>query len=426
MTPVIDVFDERILIVAPTGRDAALAAESLRREGLCSLICEDLVQLCDEIRRGAGALLVAEEALFPRELPAFTDCLSVQPPWSDVPVLLLTRGRELQENSRLVQSLASVGNITVLERPLSALTLFTSVQTALRTRRRQYQVRDLIDQQKEAAEALRASQREVLQLNAELEQRVAQRTAELRAANGELEAFCYSVSHDLRAPLRAIDGFALSVIEHCNGALDDTALSYLERARKGVQRMQQLINDLLSLSRLSRAQMSNERVNLSALVSAIARELEQSEPGRTGVEFRITPGIWVRGDPALLRIALENLLGNAWKFTGKKPDAWIEFGLTTEQGEPALYVRDNGAGFDMAFASKLFVPFQRLHTGHDFPGSGIGLAIVQRILRRHDGEVWAEGERGAGASIYFRWPNALCASTSLPAKPVLRPGSGVA
>jgi signal transduction histidine kinase len=421
VSPAIDVFDERILVVAPTGKDGALAAESLRREGLCSFVCKDLVQLCDEFRRGAGALLVAEEALFPRELPAFTDCLSMQPPWSDVPVLLLTRGRELQENSRLVQSLAPVGNITVLERPLSALTLSTSVQTALRTRRRQYEVRDLIEQQKEAAEALHASQREVLQLNAELEQRVAQRTSELRAANGELEAFCYSVSHDLRAPLRAIDGFALSVMEHCNGALDETALSYLDRARKAVQRMQQLINDLLSLSRLSRAQMNIETVNLSALVTTIARELEQSDPGRTGVEFRIMPDVWVRGDAALLRIALENLLSNAWKFTGKKTGALIEFGVTMEQGEPTLFVRDDGAGFDMAFAAKLFVPFQRLHTSHEFPGSGIGLATVQRIIRRHNGEVWAQGKRGVGAYIYFRWPGALRASPNRTLKSVYGP-----
>ena len=404
MNEVIDVFDERILIVAPTGRDAQLAAESLRRQGLCSLVCEDLVQMCDEFRRGAGALLIAEEAMFPRELPSFIDCLSLQPPWSDVPILLLTRGRDLQENSRLMQSLSPAGNITVMDRPLSALTFSSTVHAALRTRRRQYQVRDLIEQQKQAAEALRASQREVLQLNAELEQRVAQRTAELRAANSELEAFCYSVSHDLRAPLRAIDGFALSVIEHCNGNLDETAISYLDRARRAVQRMQQLIDDLLSLSRLSRTQMNIERVNLSAMAAVIARELQQSDPGRPGVEFRIEPDIHVRGDAALLRIALDNLLGNAWKFTGKKPNALIEFGVTTAHGEPAFFVRDNGAGFDMVFADKLFAPFQRLHTNHEFPGSGIGLAIVQRIMRRHNGEVWAEGTRGQGACVYFRWP----------------------
>jgi light-regulated signal transduction histidine kinase (bacteriophytochrome) len=276
------------------------------------------------------------------------------------------------------------------------------VRTALRTRRRQYQVRDLLEEQKAAAEALRASQEEATRLNAELEQRVARRTAELRAANGELEAFCYSASHDLRAPLRAIDGFTLSAIERCNGSMDELARSYLERARGAVRRMQQLIDDLLSLSRLSRAQLSFEDVDLSALADSVMHALQQAEPERTGVTFIIEPQMVVRGDPALLRIALENLLGNAWKFTSKKPDALIEFFSQNQDGQRVFCVRDNGAGFDMQFAGKLFTPFQRLHTGHDFPGSGIGLATVQRIVRRHDGDVWAEGQPGQGACVWFR------------------------
>lgn len=397
----VEEFDRRVLILAPQGKDAVLAANVLRRDGLGSRKCDDLMALCDEWKRGAGALLMAEEALQIRELPVLAESLSRQPAWSDVPIIVLTRIHDHQANLRLLQAFTPTSNVTLLERPLSALTLVTTVQTALRMRQRQYQVRDLIEQQKSVTEALRASQDEVLKLNAELEQRVVQRTAELRAANSELEAFCYSVSHDLRAPLRAIDGFALSVLEHCDGTLDDTARDYLARARAAARRMQQLINDLLSLSRLSRAQMSPERVDLSSIAQSVARELQQREPERGGVEFKIAPNLRVKGDAALLRIALENLLGNAWKFTGKRKHAIIEFFAQPGESTPVFVVRDNGAGFDMAYASKLFVPFQRLHTSHDFPGSGIGLATVQRIIRRHGGEVWAEAVSGKGASIYF-------------------------
>jgi signal transduction histidine kinase len=403
----VDVLDERILLLAPSGKDAALAAEVFRREGLCSRVCEELIELADELRRGAGVLLLAHEALLPRELPALVEALRRQPAWSDIPVLILTRGRNPQEDMRLVQSFAPAGNVTLMERPLSTLGLTTTVQSALRTRRRQYQVRDLLEEQKETAEVMRTSQQEILKLNVELEQRVAHRTAELRAVNQELEAFCYSVSHDLRAPLRAIDGFALTVLEHCNGSLDATAREYLERARGAAQRLQRLIDDLLGLSRLSRTEMKVERVNLSAMAEAIVRELTQTQTERREVEVIIAPEIFVQGDAALLEIALRNLLGNAWKFTSKRARAVIEFGVQSVNGAPAIFVRDNGAGFDMTYASKLFAPFQRLHTGHDFPGSGIGLAIVMRVIRRHNGEVWAEGRRDQGASVYFRLPGLI-------------------
>ena len=407
MNSAVDVLDERILLLAPSGKDATLAAEVFRREGLCSRVCEDLIELADELRRGAGVLLLAHEALLPRELPPLVEALRRQPAWSDIPVLILTRGRNPQEDMRLVQSFAPAGNVTLMERPLSTLGLTTTVQSALRTRRRQYQVRDLLEEQKETAEVMRTSQQEILKLNVELEQRVAHRTAELRAVNQELEAFCYSVSHDLRAPLRAIDGFALTVLEHCNGSLDATAREYLERARGAAQRLQRLIDDLLGLSRLSRTEMKVERVNLSAMAEAIVRELTQTQTERREVEVIIAPDIFVQGDAALLEIALRNLLGNAWKFTSKRARAVIEFGVQSVNGAPAIFVRDNGAGFDMTYASKLFAPFQRLHTGHDFPGSGIGLAIVMRVIRRHNGEVWAEGRRDQGASVYFRLPGLI-------------------
>ena len=414
MKPAVDVLDERILILAPTGKDAVLAADVLRQAGLCSKACADVIELATEARRGAGALLLAEEGLLPREVPNLVETLQRQPAWSDVPILLLTRGGDAREDLRLIQSFAAAGNVTLLERPLSALALTTAVQAALRMRRRQYQVRDLLEEQMQAADAIQASQQEVLKLNAELEQRVAHRTAELRAANRELEAFCYSVSHDLRAPLRAIDGFALTVLEHCNGSLDDTAREYLDRARSSAQRMQRLIDDLLALSRLSRTELKLMRVNLSAMATAVLHELQQAHPDRRNVETIIAPDIFVRGDSALLQIALGNLLSNAWKFTSKRESAVIEFGAQSGHDSVTAFVRDNGAGFDMAYADKLFTPFQRLHTNHEFPGSGIGLAIVQRVIRRHSGEVWAQGERNHGACFSFRMPGDTSVPGQLP------------
>lgn len=257
---------------------------------------------------------------------------------------------------------------------------------------------------------------ELRRLNAELEHRVAERTAELEvanrellaanrelaAANRELEAFCYSVSHDLRAPLRAVDGFSQELLEGYADRLDDQGRHYLRRVRAGTQRMGQLIDDLLTLSRVTRAEMRHERVNLTALAETVAAEIREREP-RRAVSFAARPGLTADCDPRLIRVVLENLLGNAWKFTSKNPAAAVMFDRT--EGEtPEFVIRDNGAGFDMAFANKLFGAFQRLHSDRDFPGTGIGLATAQRIVRRHGGEIRAEGAVGRGAAFFFTLP----------------------
>jgi PAS domain S-box-containing protein len=223
---------------------------------------------------------------------------------------------------------------------------------------------------------------------------------ELEQANKELEAFSYSVSHDLRAPLRSIDGFSQALLEDYEDKLEAEGKDYLRRVRSGSQRMSQLIDDLLNLSRITRAEMRYEKVNLSTLAEAIAAELQETQPDRQ-VEFIIGKDITAHGDSHLLRVVLENLLSNAWKFTSKHPRARIEFGATQNEGKQIYFVRDNGAGFDMAYVDKLFVPFQRLHTETEFPGIGIGLATGQRIIRRHGGTVWAEGEVEKGATFYF-------------------------
>ena len=222
----------------------------------------------------------------------------------------------------------------------------------------------------------------------------------LKQVNKELEAFCYSVSHDLRAPLRAMDGFAQALLKDYGDKFDDTGRDYIRRVRKASQTMAMLIDDLLALSRVTRSEMRKKKVNISELANSVAEGLRQTAPGRA-VAFEIASDLTANGDERLLRAALDNLLGNAWKYTSKHPSATIEFGATDHNGSSAFYVRDDGAGFDMAYADKLFQPFQRLHRTDEFEGTGIGLATVQRIIHRHGGEVWAEGAVEKGATIYF-------------------------
>ncbi|HEY0796979.1 MAG TPA: CHASE3 domain-containing protein [Acidisarcina sp.] len=242
------------------------------------------------------------------------------------------------------------------------------------------------------------SAQQVRALNAELEQRVAQRTSELEATNKELEAFSYSVSHDLRAPLRTVDGFSLALQEDYSAALDVAGADFIRRIRDGVQRMGQLIDALLQLSRITRAELTREPVDLSQLATDIAAELQQQNPDRR-ILFTIQRGLQAEGDPKLLRVGLENLLGNAVKFTGKTDEAHIELGHSVQSGE--FFIRDNGAGFDMKYAPKLFTAFQRLHGEKDFKGSGIGLATVARVIRRHHGSIRAEGQVDRGATFWF-------------------------
>jgi len=232
------------------------------------------------------------------------------------------------------------------------------------------------------------------------EERLRSYATQLEAANKELEAFSYSVSHDLRAPLRSLDGFSQALLEDYHDRLDDTGRDFLQRVRAASQRMGTLIDDLLSLSRVTRGDLQVEQVDLSALATALAAELQRSDPQRD-VRFAIAPDLVARGDPGLMRLVLQNLLGNAWKFTGKRSPAHVEVGSMAHDGRRAFFVQDDGAGFDMAYAAKLFGAFQRLHASDEFPGSGIGLATVQRIIHRHGGQVWAEGTPGRGATFYF-------------------------
>lgn len=267
-------------------------------------------------------------------------------------------------------------------------------------RRKQYEdenrrIREeLLRRDFDAAEA--RSARELAEIRAGL-------TAELERKNKELEAFSYSVSHDLRAPLRGIQGFSQALLEDSAERLAPEEKDYLNRISAAALRMSQLIDDLLDLSRVGRGELSLSTVDLSAAARAIADELGRRDPTRK-VVFEIADALEVDADPRLMRVVLDNLLGNAWKFTQKTAEARIELGASSSGGPTTYFVRDNGAGFNMAYAERLFGPFQRLHSEAEFPGTGIGLATVYRIVDRHRGRIWAEGEVGRGATIFFTIP----------------------
>jgi len=254
------------------------------------------------------------------------------------------------------------------------------------------EIRDIGESYQALMKTLRQREEELRDFNQDLEDRIRQRTQALEAANKELEAFSYSASHDLRAPLRAIDGFGKALMEDYGSGLDPTALEYLQRMRAGASRMSELIDDMLRLSRITRYEMQVVELDMSELAEDIAKVVRDRNPGRQ-VDFRVTPGMYVHADPNLLRIALDNLLDNAWKYTSKVAEAHIDFGWTLQNHDIVYVLHDNGAGFDMRFADKLFGAFQRLH------------AIVQRIMIRHGGHIWADAEVDKGATFYFTLPD---------------------
>ncbi|MGH9534821.1 MAG: sensor histidine kinase [Terriglobales bacterium] len=298
---------------------------------------------------------------------------------------------------------AIVEPIAALARTADAITRQGDYRLRARSRQAGEELDLLVAAFNAMVAAVQARDAELAQAAQLLEARVAERTAQLTAVNRELEAFSYSVSHDLRAPLRGIDGFSQALLEDYGPRMDDAARNYLRRIRAATQRMGMLIDDLLQLARISRTQMRFEDCDLSALAHGVMDELRQEAPERRA-EIEIAPRLHAWCDCTLLRIVLANLLGNAWKFTSKQPAARIGFRREATPEGLAFAIRDNGAGFDPNHASQLFSPFQRLHPAAEFPGTGIGLATVQRILQRHGGRVWAHARPGEGAAFFFTLP----------------------
>jgi two-component system sensor histidine kinase/response regulator len=302
------------------------------------------------------------------------------------PILFLTAGDNTQ--TQAVRGYA-VGAVDYLVKPVvpefvrSKVAVFVELAKKNELLRRQAR---LLAESEQAALGLAETRAELVR--------------DLEHKNRELESFSYAVSHDLRAPLRRIDSFSRAVLESQGDRLDEAGQRFLSRVREASRHMSQLIDDVLYLSRVTRAELREQEVDLSGIASLILARLQEGEPERK-VEVKVRPGVLVTGDGQLLKIAMENLIENAWKFTSKEPESRIEFGMTQTGGEATYFVRDNGAGFDMTYTDRLFGPFQRLHPQGEFPGNGIGLATVQRIIHRHGGRVWAEGLLGQGATFYF-------------------------
>jgi DNA-binding response OmpR family regulator len=321
--------------------------------------------------------------------------IKASPTLRDIPLIMLTG---VEDRQALIDGLAT-GADDFIAKSNEFDVLRARIQAQMR--RKQFEdenrrIRDQLLHSELAAAEARAAQ--------ELAEAKSGLVEELKYKNKELEAFSYSVSHDLRAPLRGIDGLSQALIEDYAERLDDTARHYLNRIRAGAQRMAALIDDMLMLSRISRAEVNRERVDLTSLAQIVVQELRQQHPERT-VGVQVEPGLSTYADPGLLRVVLDNLLGNAWKFTARTPDARIEFRAQTRGSETIFCLKDNGAGFDMAHAGTLFQPFQRLHDSADFPGTGIGLATVRRVVDHHGGRIWAESEVGCGATMYFTIPH---------------------
>jgi two-component system, sensor histidine kinase and response regulator len=304
----------------------------------------------------------------------------------DTPIIFLTAADKT--HTEAVRGYA-VGAVDYLVKPVVPEFVRSKVSVFVELAKKTEQLRRQAEQLRESEQAAR----ELAETRAEL-------VGDLEHKNQELESFSYAVSHDLRAPLRRIEAFGRAVRESQGERLDENGRRFMDRIQEASRQMSQLIDDVLYLSKVSRAEVRHQEIDLSGLVETILERLREADPGRR-VETRVRPGVIVLGDGRLLRIAVTNLLENAWKFTAREPVARIEFGMITATGEPTYFVRDNGAGFDMAYVDRLFGPFQRLHLASEFPGSGIGLATVQRIIHRLGGRVWAEGVVGQGATFSF-------------------------
>lgn len=376
-------IEERILILAPTGGDAANASALLERAGFYPEICQDLLQLCHQAFDGAGALLISEEAMFGKMASCLGELLKKQSSWSDIPIIAITSGGDTTQASfRAFNEFGPSANITLMERPFRAITLISALQVALRARRRQYQVRDLMEN---------------------LEKRVAERTAKLEETVSELEAFSYSVSHDLRAPLRAMQGYSQYLMDDYGAQLDDTAREYLERIIRSGTRLDRLVQDILTYSRFARAELDIRPINLEHLVKEIVQHYPALQPPQAEIQIQ-TPLVNVMGHDGSMTQCVSNLLNNAVKFvpSGKTPEVKV---WTTHIGpEVRVWFHDNGIGIEPVHQNRIFKMFERAPHEGKYDGTGIGLAIVHKAVERMGGKVGVESKLGQGSKFWIQLP----------------------
>jgi signal transduction histidine kinase len=402
----------KVLIVDDMSANLRLLRAVLEAEAIEVVEAPDGAQALALLEREAVDAIISD-ILMPR-MDGYRLCQEVRKSerWREMPFIFYTATYTSPGDEKLCHD---VGGDRYLRKPVSAQALLAALVEAMTASRRgrpnraglpsefevmkEYSER-LVCKLEEKNQELELARVNLQQANQELESRVQQCTVELKVANQELECFAHSVSHDLRAPLRHIGGYIEILLRNCTGQLDEANLKHLRIVQAAAATMGELIDALLKLSRVTRTEIHRQTVDLSALAAEVFAELQESDPNRV-VKLEITPGLNANGDFQLLRIALVNLLGNAWKYSRKQPDARIEFGKIAGEVPDTYFVRDNGAGFDMAYAGKLFGAFQRLHGENEFEGIGIGLATVQRIIRRHNGTIRAESIGHQGATFYF-------------------------
>jgi signal transduction histidine kinase len=403
------IHPERVLIVAPVGQDAAAMAALLETERFQTHICAGLSECAAQIAHGASALLLTEEALELPHLPELLRTLEAQPPWSELPVIILTRGGEPRLRKLLDLTAAAARSTTLLERPLGTATLLRSVQVALNSRRRQYQVRALLEEQERVHAELRKAQAELQQHAASLELIVAERTATLRETIHELESYSYSISHDMRAPLRAMQAYAQFLLEELRPSLDASHSRYLDRIGTAATRLDKLITDVLSYSRVSRAELELKAVNLDRLV----REIAYQYPVLQEAQIHIANDLGsVLAAETLLTQAIANLLTNAAKFVtaGQTPRirVWSEEIARDSSAAPfiRLCIQDNGIGISADEQQRIFAIFARGHSEKEYEGTGIGLSIVKKAIERMHGEVGVHSMLGQGSTFWIQLPKA--------------------
>lgn len=382
----------RVLVLTPTGNDALNATLVLQEAGLEAEVCSSLAEVCDKLTEGAGVLLIAEEAFTPDATARLMRLLEEQPPWSDIPIVLITAGEDIT-HARLstLEVVAPAGNVTLLERPLRQLTIVSSLQVALRARRRQYQIRDLFEELQESRN--------------ELEKHVEERTARLKETISELEAFSYSVSHDLRTPLRAMQGYSEFLWEDYSAQLDENGREYLRRILQAASRLDHLVQDILTYSRVARAELEMKEVDLESLLQAVIECYPML--GSSNVEIKTRPPLLhVRGHEGSLTQVFSNLLINAVKFVpnGRKPEVkiWTE----ARDGSTRVWFEDNGIGIAPEHQERVFKMFEKAPNTKQYEGTGIGLAIVRKAVERMGGRVGVESAVGKGSRFWVELPKA--------------------